>query len=160
MPSAITAEAVARVRGKGKQNSKACGRGDLLPRYRDALVQLYRPFTERLYSLIQVHEIAVTPCDHQGSRFLNHDGSSHVHMSDEKNCSNSGPSARSTLAVSPSMGRKTTHGTFRSRRIGPTPPRIEVEEAMTRLEMIRQKLRRFLTSAVRRITSQSVTPVQ
>jgi hypothetical protein len=21
----------------------------------------------------------VTPCDHQGTRFLNHDGSSHVH---------------------------------------------------------------------------------
>jgi hypothetical protein len=33
----------------------------------------------------------VTPCDHQGSRFLDHDGSSH--RSDEKNCSNSGPSA-------------------------------------------------------------------
>jgi hypothetical protein len=91
MPSAITAEAVARVRGKGKQNSKACGRGHLLPRYRDALVELYRPFTERLYSLIHVHEIAVTPCDHQGSRFLDHDGSSH--RNDEKNCSNSGPSA-------------------------------------------------------------------
>ena len=70
MPSAITAEAVARVRGKGKQNSKACGRGKMLPRHRDALVELYRPFTERLYSLIHVHEIAVTPCDHQGSRFL------------------------------------------------------------------------------------------
>ena len=91
MPSAITAEAVARVRGKGKKNSKACGRGHLLPRHRDALVELYRPFTERLYSLIHVHEIAVTPCDHQGSRFLDHDGSSH--RSDEKNCSNSGPSA-------------------------------------------------------------------
>jgi len=110
MPSAITAEAVARVRGKGKQNSKACGRGKMLPRHRDALVELYRPFTERLYSLVHVHEIAVTPCDHQGSRFLDHDGSSH--RSDEKNCSNSSPSARLTLAFAPSfrpMSRRSSH---------------------------------------------------
>ena len=143
MPSAITAAAVARVRGKGKQNSKACGHGHLLPRYRDALVQLYRPFTERLYSLIGVHAIAVTPCDHQGTRFLDHDGSSHR---SDMNCSNSSPSARSTPAFAPSIRRMPTHGTSRSRRVGPTLPRIEVEEALTRLEMIRQKLRRISQS--------------
>jgi hypothetical protein len=52
----------------------------------------------------------VTPCDHQGSRFLDHDGSSH--RSDEKNCSNSSPSARLTLAFAPSfrpMSRRSSH---------------------------------------------------
>ena len=101
MHSAITVEAVARVRGKGKQNSKACGHGHLLPRYRDALVQLYRPFTERLYSLIQVHAIAVTPYDHQSTRFLDHDGSSHR---SDANCSYSSPSARSPPVFAPSQG--------------------------------------------------------
>ena len=115
VPSAITAAAVARVRGKGKQNSKACGHGHLLPRYRDALVQLYRPFTERLYFLIHVHAIAVTPCDHQGTRFLDHDGRESSHWSD-MNCSNSSPSARSTLAFAPSirpMSRRSRHRPFK-----------------------------------------------
>jgi hypothetical protein len=33
---------------------------------------LPQPFVERLYALVEHHKIAVTPCEHQGTRFLDY----------------------------------------------------------------------------------------
>ena len=52
------------------QNSKAAGHGRMPTRWKAALHELYDPFVERLYQLIERHAIAVTPCDHMYTRFL------------------------------------------------------------------------------------------
>ena len=39
-------------------------------RWHDQLLALYSPFVERLYAVIAARAIAVTPCDHRGTRFL------------------------------------------------------------------------------------------
>ena len=65
-----TAERVREAKRTKNQNSRATGHGRLSARWRSDLHALYDPFTERLYGLIQQHAMAVTPCDEQGTRFL------------------------------------------------------------------------------------------
>jgi hypothetical protein len=52
------------------RNTKAGGHGRMPSRVRDELHALYDPFVERLYGLIAQHAIAVSPCEHKGTRFL------------------------------------------------------------------------------------------
>ena len=56
-------------RAKGR-NSKATGRGAMSPALRAELHALYRPFVERFYSLVEARAIRVSPCEAQGTRFL------------------------------------------------------------------------------------------
>ena len=52
-----------------QRNARATGRA-LPRRWHDQLLALYSPFVERLYAVIAARAIAVTPCDHRGTRFL------------------------------------------------------------------------------------------
>lgn len=72
LPPHVATAAAARVHGKtlGIRNSKASGRGRMPGRLRDALRTLYSPFVERFYALVEEHSIAVSPCEAQGTRFL------------------------------------------------------------------------------------------
>ena len=70
LPAAVAAAAAARVRATKNRNSKALGHGRIPPRLQEQLRQLYTPSVERLYGLIRLHEIAVTPCEYKGTRFL------------------------------------------------------------------------------------------
>jgi hypothetical protein len=73
LPLQVAMTAAARLRIKGKlRNSKASGHGRIPPKLRDELSALYQPFLDRFYTLIAEHRIAVTPCEHQGTRFLDH----------------------------------------------------------------------------------------
>jgi hypothetical protein len=54
---------------KGR-NSKASGRGAMSTALRAELHALYRPFVERFYSLVEARAIRVSPCEAQGTRFL------------------------------------------------------------------------------------------
>ena len=86
LPASAAAKAATRVRSKTKnRNSKASGHGSLAPQHRKALEVLYYPFVDRFYALIQQHSMAVTPCEHQGTRFLDA-------VVDASNSSNSGGS--------------------------------------------------------------------
>ena len=74
LPPPAAIKAAARVRSTvlrtSNKNSKASGHGRLSLNYRDALDTLYRPFVDRLYALIEEHAMSVSPCEHQGTRFL------------------------------------------------------------------------------------------
>ena len=66
----VASAAASRVRGTKNRNSKVLHHGRMPPRLRDELHALYDPFVERLYKLIEAKQIGVTPCEHQGTRFL------------------------------------------------------------------------------------------
>ena len=70
LPSTVSHAAAARLRGTKNKNSKVLGRGRMPPRLRAELHALYDPMVERLYRLLADKRISVTPCEHQGSRFL------------------------------------------------------------------------------------------
>lgn len=70
LPARVAIAAASRLRGTKNKNSKVLGRGRMPPRLREELHQLYDPFVERLYALIRERGISVTPCEHQGARFL------------------------------------------------------------------------------------------
>lgn len=72
-PLQVASEAADRVRKARKpknQNSRSTGRGRLPMKWRAELHALYDPFTERFYSLVEKHRIPISPCEQQGSRFL------------------------------------------------------------------------------------------
>ena len=69
LPSQAAGVAAREARAKGR-NSKATGRGAMSPVLRAELHALYRPFVEGFYSLVEARAIRVSPCEAQGTRFL------------------------------------------------------------------------------------------
>ena len=70
VPPAAASRAAAATRVVKNRNSKVLGHGKMPQRLRAELHALYDPFVQRLYELIDRHRIAVTPCEHRGTRFL------------------------------------------------------------------------------------------
>lgn len=66
----VAAAAAGRLRGTKNKNSKVLGHGRMPARLREELHALYDPFVERFYQLIKSRRIGVSPCEHQGTRFL------------------------------------------------------------------------------------------
>ena len=56
-------------RAKGR-NSKAGGRGAMPRSLWAQLHALYQPFVERLYAAVEAKAMRVSPCEEQGTRFL------------------------------------------------------------------------------------------
>ena len=73
MPLLLTIQAAGvaarEVRAKGR-NSKASGRGAMSPALWAQLHTFYRPFVKRFYELVEARAIRVSPCEAQGTRFL------------------------------------------------------------------------------------------
>ena len=70
LPPAAVAAAAAATRAVKNRNSKALGHKKMPQKLRDELHNLYDPFVERLYDLIAKKDIAISPCEHKGTRFL------------------------------------------------------------------------------------------
>jgi hypothetical protein len=66
---AAAAAAAARPAPK-KLNSRAKDKGRMPPRWAAEVSALYVPFLDRLYVLIAERQIAVSPCEERGTRFL------------------------------------------------------------------------------------------
>ena len=67
--AAAAGVAAREARSKGR-NSKASGHGAMPPALRAQLHALYGPFVERFYALVEERAIRVSPCEAQGTRFL------------------------------------------------------------------------------------------
>lgn len=68
--TAVAAGVAAReARAKGR-NSKAGGRGGMPAALRAQLRELYQPFVDRLYAIVEKKGLRVSPCEDQGTRFL------------------------------------------------------------------------------------------
>ena len=70
LPSPAAAASAAAIKGVKNRNSKVQGHGRMPKRIYHELHALYDPFVQRLYGLIERHSIAVSPCEHQFTRFL------------------------------------------------------------------------------------------
>lgn len=72
LPLGVAAAAAASTRTSANKlrNSRVLGHGKMPPRARADLHALYDPMVERLYRLIEEKAIAVSPCEHKGTRFL------------------------------------------------------------------------------------------
>ena len=70
VPPLAADAASASTRAVKNRNSRVLGHGKPPARLRDELHALYDPFVERLYELIERLAIAVSPCEHRGTRFL------------------------------------------------------------------------------------------
>ena len=53
-----------------RRNSRADGQGSMPRRWWLQVYALYAPFVEQLYTLLNARQIAVSPCEERGTRFL------------------------------------------------------------------------------------------
>ena len=70
VPPLAADAASASTRAVKNRNSRVLGHGKVPTRIAGELHALYDPFVERLYEMIDRLAIAVSPCEHRGTRFL------------------------------------------------------------------------------------------